>query len=92
MDSGVVSVAEERQFLERLSVVETKLDILINSVSKLESADSKATESLLISQSNRDRIKDLEDNRKQDLRLLWGTILAGVVTGIISILVNVLSK
>jgi hypothetical protein len=88
MNNGVVSVAEERQFLERLSVLETKMDILINSVGKLESADVKATESLLLSQANRDKIKELEDNRKQDLRLLWGTIL----TGIVALIVNFLSR
>lgn len=83
---------QDERLLERMATVETKLDYLIMTINKLEGTENKANEALLMAKENTRRLDIMEESRKQDLRLIWSTILGGFVTGLVSLIVYFLTK
>ena len=67
----------ETEVLERLTIIETKLDDYNNIKSRAENADVR-------SKSNEKRIDKLEDNNKW----LFRTALGAVITGFIAIVLT----
>lgn len=69
----------EREVLDRLIVIETKMDMLTQTTGKVEEAYS-------VAMKNKEDIAEIKDRNKW----LWRTAIGAVITGLIGILIAVI--
>ena len=69
----------EREVLDRLIVIETKMDMLTQTTGKVEEAYS-------VAMKNKEDISEIKDRNKW----LWRTAIGAVITGLIGILIAVI--
>ena len=69
----------EREVLDRLIVIETKMDMLAQTTGKVEDAYNTAMK-------NKEDIDEMKERNKW----LWGTSIGAVITGAIGILIAVI--
>lgn len=68
----------EREVLDRLIVIETKMDMLSKTSGKVDEAYNLAN-------NNKEAIAEMKD----DMKWLWRTAIGAVITGLIGILIAV---